>query len=205
MPATATVRAHLGGDDIKKTYAIEKHSGPLGQYAPRLWAAEQIRRMLANARSPDEQRGRVVALGLEYGLITPFTSFLALESEAAYAEMGVTRRASPLRPARLASLSEGSATFNPGSILPLFTGCSTQESSPAAANHRNAAQEGKASSDKEVQAQANEPAAPPAAAEPAKAAAGDAPVESIGTLGAFHAASGAPRRQNVIGRGSRAG
>jgi Mg-chelatase subunit ChlD/tetratricopeptide (TPR) repeat protein len=142
LPKTASVRGRIAGKDFKRNYAIERDKGPLSSHAPRLWAAEQIRRMLANARNPDEQRGRVIALGLEYGLMTPFTSFLALETEAAYAQMGITRKSSNLRPARLASLSESAdgAPSNPGSILPLFVGCSREEPSEKASNSGNASE-----------------------------------------------------------------
>ena len=177
LPKTALIRGRLGGKDFKSTYAIEKTKGPLGSYAPRLWAAEQIRRLLANARSPDEQRGRVVALGLEYGLMTPFTSFIALESEAAYAQMGINRKSSHLRAGRLASLSGGeeSSPPNPGSILPLFTGCSTQESSEKPAGRVAMKEESKVASDNEAvpaQGDLREPTPPtPAAAQAAKPAA----------------------------------
>lgn len=167
LPASATVRARLAGKELKRPYAIEKDTGPLGHYAPRLWAAEQIRRLLANARNPEDQRGRVIALGLEYRLMTPFTSFLALESEAAYADMGIVRRTSPLHPSRLASLSESSlAAANPGAILPLFTGCSTQESSEASATRSVPRREGKAADDKHEPTlnQALEPSPEPAVA-----------------------------------------
>jgi tetratricopeptide (TPR) repeat protein len=46
-------------------------------------------------------RGKILSLGLEYGLMTPFTSLLALESEQAYASMGIKRRKRPLTDLRL--------------------------------------------------------------------------------------------------------
>ena len=130
LPKSAIVRGRLGGKKIEGKYIIDKNAGPEAAYAPRLWAAEQIRRLLATARNPDDERGRIIAWGLEYGLMTPYTSFLALESEAAYAQMGITRKASVLRPGRLASIGEqaGTAAANPGSILPIFVGCSREES-----------------------------------------------------------------------------
>ena len=72
---------------------------------PRLWAAEKIRRLLGEATDPDEHRGKVVELGLDYGLVTPFTSILALESEQAYAQQGIRRRRSPLRGVKLTALT----------------------------------------------------------------------------------------------------
>jgi Mg-chelatase subunit ChlD/tetratricopeptide (TPR) repeat protein len=161
LPTSATIRGRLGGKEIKQSLTLEKESGPLSRYAPRLWAAEQIRRRLARARSPEDERGQVIALGLEYGLMTPFTSFLALESEAAYAEMGVKRRSSPLRPARLSSIEDGTVTSNPGAFLPLLTGCSREESAPAAANkNEQSAQEGKGDNPVSASDMATPPPAP---------------------------------------------
>jgi ABC-type branched-subunit amino acid transport system ATPase component len=40
---------------------------------------------------------KIVAMGMEYGLMTPYTSFIALESEQAYAQQGIRRRRSPPR------------------------------------------------------------------------------------------------------------
>ncbi|MGC4064731.1 MAG: VIT domain-containing protein [Polyangiaceae bacterium] len=166
LPANATVRARLAGKEFKQVLDIEKETGPLSHYAPRLWAAEQIRRRLASARSPEEQRGQVIALGLEYGLMTPFTSFLALESEAAYAAMGVTRRSSSLRPARLALLSAGSVAPSPGAFLPLLTGCSSEEAAPASvAKTESAAVEGKAAKVDNAALPAAEPESTPASEE----------------------------------------
>ncbi len=135
LPKFAVVRGRLGGKKFETRHSIDKNSGPGVAYTPRLWAAEQIRRLLATARNPDEERGRVVAWGLEYGLLTPYTSFLALENEAAYAQMGIRRKTSALRPARLASIGEQTgAAANPGSILPIFVGCSREEApAPAGA------------------------------------------------------------------------
>jgi Mg-chelatase subunit ChlD/tetratricopeptide (TPR) repeat protein len=163
LPSSASVHARLAGKELKQVLTIARESGPLSQYAPRLWAAEQIRRRLASARSPEEHRGQVIALGLEYGLMTPFTSFLALENEAAYAAMGVTRRSSRLRPARLASLGAGTVAPNPGAFLPLITGCSSEESAPVAAmKSEQATVESKAAPAVNAAAPAAEPGSPPA-------------------------------------------
>ncbi len=45
--------------------------------------------------------------GVDYGLVTPFTSILALDSEQAYAQQGIHRRRSPLRGVRLTALTPG--------------------------------------------------------------------------------------------------
>jgi Ca-activated chloride channel family protein len=60
--------------------------------------------LLGSSAGADAERGRIVSLGLDYGLMTPYTSLLALESEAAYQEMGIPRRSSKLRGERLTAL-----------------------------------------------------------------------------------------------------
>src|SRR5690606_21903548 len=83
-PAQAVVRGRLGGEAFEKEVPLVKDGSILTAFVPRLWAAEQMRRLLGAAAGPEAERGRIVALGLDYGLVTPFTSILALESEAAY-------------------------------------------------------------------------------------------------------------------------
>jgi len=67
-----------------------------------------MRRLLGSGALPDENRGKVLSLGVEYGLMTPYTSILALDSDAAYAQQGIPRRRSNVRGVRLTSL-EGDA------------------------------------------------------------------------------------------------
>jgi tetratricopeptide (TPR) repeat protein len=105
LPAVATVKGRLGGKDFTRTYPIEADAGVGKALVPRLWAAEKIKRLLGQAADPDEMRGKIVELGVEYALVTPFTSILALESEAAYAQQGVRRRRSPLRGVKLSALT----------------------------------------------------------------------------------------------------
>jgi hypothetical protein len=105
LPDKATVKGRLGGKDFEKTYAITAEPGVGASLVPRLWAAEKVRRLLGQATEPDEHRGKIVELGIEYGLVTPFTSILALESEQAYQQQGIKRRRSPLRGVKLASLT----------------------------------------------------------------------------------------------------
>ena len=76
----------------------------LTAFVPRLWAAEYVRRLLGQDTGADAERGRIVSLGMTYGLMTPYTSILALESEAAYSEMGIPRKHSKLRGVELTSL-----------------------------------------------------------------------------------------------------
>ncbi|HEU4535818.1 MAG TPA: tetratricopeptide repeat protein, partial [Polyangiaceae bacterium] len=71
---------------------------------PRLWAAEYVRRLMGSGDEQDDNRGQILQLGVEYGLVTPFTSSLALDSESAYARQGIPRRRSRLRGVRLTAI-----------------------------------------------------------------------------------------------------
>ena len=134
LPASATVKGRLGGKDFSRDYRIEIDAGVGTALVPRLWASEKVRRLLGAAESPEEHRGKVVELGLDYGLVTPFTSILALESEQAYQQQGVKRRRSTLRGVQLTALdpvkeSEVLASLSPPSAVTLV-GCESR-SAPA--------------------------------------------------------------------------
>jgi Ca-activated chloride channel family protein len=144
LPENATVKGRLGGKDFTREYRLEIDAGIGTALVPRLWASEKIRRLLGSSTDPEEHRGKVVELGIDYGLVTPFTSILALESEQAYQQQGIKRRSSPLRGVRLTALDpvkerEALAALFPPSPAAAM-GCSKseqamemQQSSPAAA------------------------------------------------------------------------
>jgi Ca-activated chloride channel homolog len=130
LPSHVKVTGRFDGKPFSKEYSVNKDTGVLSAFVPRLWAAEYVRRLLGE-QGPDAERGRIVSLGIEYGLMTPYTSILALESEAAYSDMGIERKKWPLRGIELTSLDpslEGAAT--PSSLL---FGCSRAE--PAGSKH----------------------------------------------------------------------
>jgi Ca-activated chloride channel family protein len=104
LPREVKVRGRVGGAAFEKTYPVATDKTVLKAFVPRFWAAEYVRRLLGSSPGPDTVRGRIVALGIEYGLMTPYTSFLALENEAAYRDMGIVRQRSRLRGTRLTSL-----------------------------------------------------------------------------------------------------
>ncbi|HSA24244.1 MAG TPA: VIT and VWA domain-containing protein, partial [Myxococcota bacterium] len=104
LPARIKAHGRLGGQAFSREYPAVWDRSLATAFVPRLWAAENIRRLLGSAQEPEAVRGKVMSLGIEYGLMTPFTSFLALESEQAYQAMGVQRRYLPLRGLRLADL-----------------------------------------------------------------------------------------------------
>ncbi|MDI1449554.1 VIT domain-containing protein [Polyangium sp. 6x1] len=136
LPAEATVKGRVGGKEFSKSYPITLAPGTSTSLVPRLWAAEKVRRLLGEATEPEEQRGKIVEIGLEYGLMTPFTSILALESEAAYARQGIRRRSSPLRGVRLTALDARTeralmdAALNPAAATAM--GCSLRSKDEAA-------------------------------------------------------------------------
>ncbi|MBX7082328.1 MAG: hypothetical protein K1X88_24180 [Nannocystaceae bacterium] len=92
LPKRVRVTGRLGGEDFDREYAIENDTGAIVQAVPKLWAAAHIEHLQSDSRGLEAVRGQILSLGLEYGLMSPFTSFLALDSESAYAQMGVQRR-----------------------------------------------------------------------------------------------------------------
>ncbi len=137
LPEKATVKGRLAGKDLSFSYPIELDTGIGAALVPRLWAAEKIRRLLGEATDPEDHRGKVVELGLDYGLVTPFTSILALESEQAYTQQGIRRRRSPLRGVKLTALSPAEERRVIDSMAPLppisAMGCSKSEAPSEAA------------------------------------------------------------------------
>ncbi|MFO0756163.1 MAG: VIT domain-containing protein [Byssovorax sp.] len=134
LPKAAIVKGRLAGKDFQKEHRIDLDTGLGASLVPRLWAMEKVRRLLGEATDPDEHRGKVVELGLDYGLVTPFTSILALESEQAYQQQGIRRRSSPLRGVKLAQMTRAEersalAALDPGGPRAL-AGCS-KEDAPA--------------------------------------------------------------------------
>ncbi|XXY53545.1 VIT domain-containing protein [Sorangium sp. So ce269] len=133
LPAKAVVKGRLAGKEYSREHTIEIDRGVGAALVPRFWAAEKMRRLLADGDDAEAHRGKVVELGLEYGLITPFTSTLALESEQAYLNQGIRRRRSPLRGERLTALTparerELAALLAPPSMA-VAAGCAKNEPS----------------------------------------------------------------------------
>ncbi len=141
LPEKATVKGILAGKPYEQSYRIELDAGVGAALVPRLWAAEKIRRLLGEATDPDEHRGKIVELGLDYGLVTPFTSILALESEQAYGQQGIRRRRSALRGVRLSALTPAEEQRVIDAMAPLppvsMMGCRSE--APGAMNDRSAA------------------------------------------------------------------
>jgi tetratricopeptide (TPR) repeat protein len=105
LPSTVKISGRIGGKDSSWTYPVSVENDVVTSLVPRLWASEYIRRLIGSGS--DENRSKILSLGLEYGLITPHSSILALESDAAYAAQGIPRRNSPVRGVRLTSIENG--------------------------------------------------------------------------------------------------
>ena len=74
---------------MTRSYTYDKLSFPLrtdaNEYLPRLWATRRVGWLMEQIRSNGEQkelRDEIVDLGTRYGIVTPYTSYLALEEGA---------------------------------------------------------------------------------------------------------------------------
>jgi len=95
LPKTATIRGRLGGKNFTRSYDLKLERGAATTLVPKLWAAEFARRLMGRTANPDDARGKIVSLSMEYGLVTPYSSILALDSEQAYQQMGIPRSHRP--------------------------------------------------------------------------------------------------------------
>ncbi|MGZ3477215.1 MAG: VIT domain-containing protein, partial [Polyangiales bacterium] len=137
LPEKVRVKGRAGGQPFDVQYPLELEGGVVTGLTPRLWASEYMRRVLGSGAGTDENRAKVLELGLEYGLMTPYTSILALDSEASYARQNIKRRNSPLRGVRLTSIENDKheealgCMFAPMALRPLG-GCSKYDAAPSA-------------------------------------------------------------------------
>jgi Ca-activated chloride channel family protein len=85
-----SVRLTLSGESggSTRTYHYDELSFPVrnenNDYLPRLWATRRVGWLMEQVRSNGEQkelRDEIVDLGTRYGIVTPYTSYLALEPE----------------------------------------------------------------------------------------------------------------------------
>jgi tetratricopeptide (TPR) repeat protein len=103
LPEKVHVKGRVGGQAFDNEFELKVAEDGVAPLVPRLWANEYARRLLGGS-NPDDARSKVLDLGLEYGLITPFSSIIALDSESAYARMGIQRRSSRLRGVKLSTI-----------------------------------------------------------------------------------------------------
>lgn len=90
LPEKIKITGQLGQTAINESYDVNVSEGPRYGYIPILWAREYLNRLMGEGT--DQMRGRIISLGLTYSLMTPFSSFLVLESEDAYLRQGIIRR-----------------------------------------------------------------------------------------------------------------
>jgi Ca-activated chloride channel homolog len=188
LPDHVAVRGRVGGKDFQAKYELKVDTTSVtASLVPRLWAAEYVRRLMGSGDAQDDNRGQILQLGVEYGLITPYTSSLALESESAYARQGIKRKHSRVRGVRLTSIDSPATeerlalAFAPASPV---IGCGYDKSAPA----NRASAESVEDSDQAKRPEAAADAAPPPppvavaaqAAEAANAEAGTADKSASG-------------------------
>jgi Ca-activated chloride channel family protein len=94
-----SVRLQLGGraSGAEKNFLYNHLRFPLREesndFLPRLWATRRVGWLMEQVRTNGEQpelRDEVVDLGTRYGIVTPYTSYLALEPGAAAQSVTVT-------------------------------------------------------------------------------------------------------------------
>src|SRR5262249_11812467 len=86
------VRLQLSGSasGSNRTFVYDNLRFPLREdgndYLPRLWATRRVGWLMEEIRSNGEQkelRDEIVDLGTRFGIVTPYTSFLAIEEKGA--------------------------------------------------------------------------------------------------------------------------
>jgi len=134
LPDKISVHGRIAGKDFDEKYDVKVDTTSVtATLVPRLWAAEFARRLMGGGTAQEDNRGQILQLGVEYGLITPYTSSLALDSESSYARQGIQRRSSRVRGVRLSAITSPAdedrilKTILPGAP-PSAMGCSKSES-----------------------------------------------------------------------------
>jgi len=122
LPPRVKVSGRLAGKPFERDYPVAYETSAATSLVPRLWAVEAIQRLLGTAADPDAIRGKIVAMGMEYGLMTPYTSFIALESEQAYQQRGIRRNRSRLQGVRLTALTPATEPQMVAEVLGLTLG-----------------------------------------------------------------------------------
>jgi Ca-activated chloride channel family protein len=119
LNGTQIVLTGLSGG-VSRSYNYANLKFPLraetNEYLPRLWATRRVGWLMEQVRTNGEQkelRDEIVDLGTRYGIVTPYTSYLALEDE---------RRSQFFTGARRAEARAGTANLDslntPGTALP---------------------------------------------------------------------------------------
>jgi Ca-activated chloride channel family protein len=168
LPDRVSVKGRIAGKDFEDKYDVKVDTTSVtASLVPRLWAAEYARRLMGSGTAQEDNRGQILSLGVEYGLITPFTSSLALDSEASYARQGITRKRSRVRGVRLTAIESPSDEEHLMRGLlpaapPTMMGCSRSMSSSDNERASAASQSDGVVSESSPMTGGNAPAAPPA-------------------------------------------
>ncbi len=98
--SAVTLNGHVNGKEKKFVYEA---NFPLEDknhdFIPRLWATRKIGYLMSEIRLHGENRelvNEIIALSKEYGIITPYTSFLILENERDYEKWGISYELTPM-------------------------------------------------------------------------------------------------------------
>ena len=109
-----SVRLRLSGkaNGQTRSYTYDKLAFPLreeaNEYLPRLWATRRVGWLMEQVRTNGEQkelRDEIVDLGTRYGIVTPYTSYLALEDSQRITQMVPTSRGVARRDMSLGNLN----------------------------------------------------------------------------------------------------
>jgi tetratricopeptide (TPR) repeat protein len=146
LPDKVTIHGRIAGKDFDDKYDVKVDTTSVtASLVPRLWASEYAHRLMGSGANAEENRSQILQLGVEYALITPFTSSIALDSENAYARQGIPRRTSRVRGVRLTAIDSPAdeKRLLDGVMLPAapaaVMGCS--KSSPFSDSSNNASDE----------------------------------------------------------------
>jgi Ca-activated chloride channel family protein len=95
--ATFTLSGRTGGDEARYSYRTELmgRPSPDGDFLERLWAQRRIGEIigeldLSGGEPNQELVDELVKLSKEYGILTPYTSFLALERQSLFDATGIS-------------------------------------------------------------------------------------------------------------------
>lgn len=95
LAAEATIKARFGtgtGATVTRTYVVRRDdAADAGGLVARLWAQQKV---AALSVFPDQNRAELLATGRQFGLVTPSTSLLVLETLQQYLEHGIEPPAS---------------------------------------------------------------------------------------------------------------
>ncbi|KPJ81222.1 MAG: hypothetical protein AMS17_19770 [Spirochaetes bacterium DG_61] len=97
--ASITLSGHINGEEKRLHYTGRfKSEEEENDFLPRLWATRKIGYLMSEIRfggEDEELVDEVIQLSKEYGIITPYTSFLILEKDADFEHWGISQSAAP--------------------------------------------------------------------------------------------------------------